>query len=142
MSRAWRNIQFAVREPSGWSYASVVTLGHRERQFLAAIAREAPLFKLPHGAMTRIAVLLGVSRKTVGTHARALRAKFGVASRHDLVPIAKQLSKSKGRGRSSKPAFQFAVESVSHPVGRPRVRERAHPQTEALHPAAAPSRAL
>jgi|GEM_PF-5727532 len=136
MSIAWRHTSNALLTERGWEYVPCVILSPRQVQVMKAIARQAVEGRLQWGALQSIANATGIPRKQLWNLTLTLRKKFGVHNRHQLIPIAKQLSKNVGgRGRYSNRASTTAG---VHAIGA----STNNPAREALHPGTAPSRAL
>lgn len=137
MSTTWLNIRIAVQTVDGWQYCSnFAAIGHSQRRILSALARSAVDGKVPRGTPSRIAESLGLHRESIWTQLRIMRRKFGVRSNDELAKVGKKLSRTRERDSSNR-AFQFAPVSDACECGRD-----AATQAEALHPGAAPSRAL
>lgn len=136
MSTSWLNTSIAIRTAEGWRYCDAfAALGPVQRRILAALARSALDGSVPRGTPSRIAQAFGVHRESIWTQLRVMRRKFGVRSNTELAQIGKQLSRTRERGRSSNRASMIATAEPVNAGDR-------NPQSEALHPGTAPSRAL
>ena len=126
--------QIALKDSNGeWHYVRYKKpISSRQRQLLSHISRYDHLY---HGALSRIAATMGVTPKTVWKHTELLFKKFGVYNRFQLHAVAKQLAKNGTRRRSSNQVSMFGT-SRCGTCGRGSELE---PQTEALHPGAAPN---
>lgn len=137
--------------PSGWAPPAgrVVLLTARQLELMSVLAR---VNAFEHGHTTvMIADVLGIDKASVGNFLMQLRRKFGLHSRAQLLPVAKEFSRNgvrravlaqaelRGRGRHSNRASTIAT--VSAMPARAGALDSA-PHSEALHPGAAPSRAL
>lgn len=137
----YADLMVAVNTAHGWTI-----LGRQEyRQITIRQSRllevMASYEKMHWGALAEISERLGMLRKSAWSMTNALVRKFGVNNRHQLHAIAKQISKTRGRGRSSNRVFQFAV-------GQSLARETnaglgaSTPANGGFAPRPAPSRAL
>lgn len=142
-----------VRTNEGWTAPAKQSIARLTERELDLMGLLAGIDRFDRGCtMLQLAAAHGVPRNAVSNVIHILRRKFGVPSRRDLIPIAKELSRNKTRRRAAEQLSNIRgrggpgnrVSKFANPVsdGPASAGADAATRTEALHPGPHASRVL